>query len=430
MILAEKLSQKLHNLRSKQEIKDFFIFFDEYRNFGINFSNGNISSIDSPNHLCENSEGNFLIVWNDEHISKGKINSEAINNFEDFLNYTKATKVPHPQEVFIPERGIYPMVITYSKPLADMIDIPEYLLKIADVTGELDKMVKSKIGSSKITVKEGVRYAYSSRDLDEYYPYTQFSLTKQIADKIKWKIQTSDIFPMLKFQELFSFMGDTYNFIKSSDEYTAKKNENLTVILPPNIFQQLFNEQVIENLNAEKVLKNNSPFSQNDFNTKAKHFGTLSISYDPLINHRVGTYKFTSYGLKPQRNYFIKFGKLNSYISNSINYKQVEQALPSIEINNISNIKFEGIKKTSFNEIRRGKEPFIFAFNNISDRKVSYFTSLLYFKNALFMDGSNVARIDHFDIKVNLQELISSGRLELVEFTDGQLGCKISPEKS
>lgn len=427
MILAEKLSQKLHNLRSKGELKDFFIFFDEYRNYGINFKDGSISSIDSPNHFCENSEGNFTIVWDDEHISKGKVNSESINNFDEFLNFAKASKIDYTAPVFIPERGIYPMVITYSKPLADMIDIPEYLLKIADVTGELDKMVGSEFGASSLSVKEGIRYAYSSRDLDEYYPYTQFNFSKSIGDKISWKIQTSDIYPMLKFQEVFSFIGDTYNFINSSDETSVNSDQQYSVILTPSTFRRLFQEQIIDNLKAENVLKHNSCFKVEDFANKGKVLGSLSLSYDPLLNHKVGTYKFTRFGLKPQKEYFVKFGKLQNMLSNHLNYSLAGHKIPTIEVVDISNIKFEGIKRVSFTEIRRSRENYIFSFNEVSHQKNSYSGTVLYFKNALYFEGGKTFKIEHFDMKVDLVSLIGKGQVELVDFVDGQIGCRIFP---
>lgn len=424
MIQAEKLSQKLHNLRSKKEIKDFFIYFDEFRNFEINCTKGAISSHHAPSHLSENNEGTYVIVWNDDSISKGKMNSDSINSFDDFITNIKTTKIPYSEPVYIPERGIYPMVITYSKALADMIEVPEYLYKISDITVELDKMVQNNKGTSQIIVREGTRHAYSSKDLDEYYPYTQFSLKKTLGD-ISWELSTSDIFPLVRFQEILSFFGDIYNL--TTEAKVKKVKTNIPVVLCPNIFNRLFQDQVINNLKAETILRGHSKFSLTDIENKLKCLGTLSLSYDPLLNHKLGTYRFTSYGVKPQRQYFIKFGKLNSVISDNFNYSLVNHSIPSIEVQSISNLKFEGIKKKSFEEVKRETESFVFAFNQKNYRKISNTRSDILTKNSLVFNNNKVSLLDPFDMSVDLLDLISQGKLEMIEFVDGQLGCKINP---
>ncbi len=426
MILAEKLSQKLNNLKSKNEINDYFIFFDEYRSLELTMKDKKLSSHDLPTNYTENSDGKYLIVWDDEYLSSGVVNTSSVNDFEEFISVAEKSKVRYDAPVFIPERGIYPMIITYSKPLADMIDIPEYLLKLTDLTEELDTMVASDKGTSIITVRDGIRYAYSSRFLDEYYTYTKFSLEKKFDDLFTWYIEGSDIFSIAKFQEVFSFFGDIYNGLKSSKAATLKKSETVDLILSPLVFRRLFTQQVLDNISGEHMIKNQSVFKPENFKDKLKCFNTFSLSYDPLLGHKLGTYRFTSYGLKPQRQYFIKFGKLDTPITNSINFSKVGQSAPSMEIGSFGNLKFEGIKKRTYNEIVKSMEPVVFGVNDSCLAPKNKTNTSVHFRHALKISKNKYQKLENLTFSVNLIDYIRKGDVELVEFPDGQLGCKIN----
>lgn len=425
MILAEKLAQKLHNLKSKGELRDFFIFFDENRTLELNTRNSFISPKEDPNHYSENTYGNYMIIWNSDEISHGSINSESINDFEDFFAMVKTTKIPQRSDIFIPKRGIYPMVMTYSKQLADMIDIPEYLLRISDLTNELDQMLKVH-GESNIIVQEGTRYAYSSEDLDECYPYTRFNIHKAIEDDLLWNTNHSEIPSMVKLQELFSFLGDTHNMLDHSTKSSIKKGDINSILLCPSIFKKLFTHQIIENLKISNILTGGSCFTTEDIAANTKFLGTVSISYDPLINHKPGTYKFTTFGMKPQKQYLVKFGKINQPISNSLNCFIATKGIPSIEVSDISNVKFEGIKKKTFDELKKSGESFLFCLKDANYQRTSSTTSHIYLSDSLIVNRSKVQRIENFSTTIDLIDLCSLGRVELVEYVDGQVGCKIN----
>jgi hypothetical protein len=424
MILAEKLSQKLNNLKSKKEIQDFFIFFDEFRNLDIINHDGSISTKENPTHYVENSEGYYLIVWDNEYLSTGQVNTTSVNDFDDFITHAQKTKRLYDSKVFVPERGIYPMVITYSKSLADMIDIPEYLLKLSDLTHELDKMIHAEHGSSYIKVRDGVRYAYSSRFLDEYYSYSRFSLDKSIGDLISWHIESSDVFPIVKFQEVFSFIGDLYNLLQTSatKELPSGKAD---IILSPALFQKLFKEQILDNIKGQHLLNGTSCFKPEHFEEKLKCLNTLSVSYDPLLNQKIGTYRFTDFGLKPKKQYFIKYGKLDTPITDNINYSKLGYDLPTMDITGFANIKIEGLKKKSFNESRKSNVPVFFCINDATSSKIDFTHSSFYFSHSLLYDKNKTYKVNDLSFQLNLIDLIRNNQVELVEFVDGQIGCKV-----
>jgi predicted Zn-dependent protease len=425
MILAEKLAQKLNNLKSKNEIQDFFVSFDEKRSLALHSEQGGISKLETPTHYSEYSSGIYLIIWDEKTYSEGSVTNTSILCFDDFIKNARKVAREFESEIYIPERGIYPMVRTYSKALADMIDVPEYILKLADILDELDKMVKCKNGYSEITLEEGTKYIYSSKSLEEYYPYTDFKVTKTFKDKFSWTLQIADVFSIYKFQELLSFIGDIYNIL-TENNYKKLEKKEYDVVLPPNLFQSLFNTQVIENINGDSVLNNRSIFKKADFQSRAKVLGTLSLSYDPLQTLKRGSYRFTSYGVKPAKQYFIKFGKLDTPILNNLNYSALGYKMPTIELVDFDNLKFEGVKKKTFADFKKNNSQFLYipdvthiVQKNLSKHKILSKNSVLFEDGKAFSSGKLTFEIDLIDI-------IKNGKLEIIEFIDGQLGCKIT----
>ncbi len=428
MILAEKFSQKLNNLKSKNEIKDFFIFFDEFRSLKLKVSHGAIGKNTHPTHYNEMSEGEYIIVWDTERVSTGKITTSSVGTFDEFINSARKTARKISSQVFIPERGIYPMVRTYSKALADMIDVPEYIFKLADILDEIDKMVGFKSGEGDLEIREGTRYAFSSRNVDEYFPYTTFHLRKVFKNHFAWEYNASEIPSIINFQELFSFLGDIYNFqAKSAPKILDKKEYN--IILTPKVFSKLFSEQILVNLNGDSLIQNKSSFSLVDFISRKKLLGSFSLSYDPLLNQKKGSYKFTNFGLKPQKQYFIKFGKLETPILNNINFSQLGFKTPTINIIDISNCKFEGLKKRTFNDIRRSEVEAIYLPDTLIIKKKNKTMHNIVAPSSILFSGSKAYSTKKVSVDIDLIELISKSKVELIEFIDGQLGIKVNSVK-
>lgn len=425
MILAEKISQKLSHLQSKNEIADYFLYFEESRGLRFRVEHGAIGKHTHPTHYNEYSEGNFVIVWNNNSISKGEISSTSISNFDEFISNAQKTANKVKGIPFIPERGIYPMVRAYSKTLADMVDVPEYILKLADILQELDKMLGIKEGYAEIDFSDGTRYAYSSRKLDEYYPYTLFNLTKVFKNNFRWYLNTADIFSINKFEELFSFLGNTYNLLNTSTHKSLKSGK-YDLIIPPHLFKNIFEEQVLKQLEGKLISQNRSIFTKLNFDQKLKCIGSLSLSYDPLLNLKPGSYKFTDFGLRPQKQYFIKFGKLDMPILENLSYSELGYKVPTMQIKDFGNLKFEGLKKKTFADSVKSDEETLYMPDLLRITKKSPINFSIYGGKAIVFDskgnGKNTGKL-HFHI--NLYELIKSNSVELVEFVDGQLGLKI-----
>jgi predicted Zn-dependent protease len=425
MTHAEKLAQKLSNLKSKSKIKDYFIFFDESRSLEIVTLEGGISKKSHPTHYSELSSGTYFIVWDSRSYSYGEITTSFVNMFDDLIDEIKKNALPLYDSPYIPSKGIYPMIRAYSKALADMIDVPEYLLKLTDILDEMFNMVKCVEGKAEIVARDGNRYAYSSMSMDENYAYTTFDMTIDFGNHLHWKTELAEVFSISQFQEFFSFLADTYNnLILSKAE--SKKVKSASIILTPMDFQRIFKEQIIDNINGEEILDGTSIFSKEHFFSKAKVLGTFSMSYDPLINSKRGTYRFSKSGVKPEREYFIKFGKLESPITNNVNYSLFSQTKPSISIEHFGNLKFEGIKKQNIQSLlKQNQTIFITKLKKIIQK--THTTHKIIADNALsYNDGKSLRINTNFSIDINLYDKIGQGKAELVEFPDGQLGLMVA----
>ncbi len=75
------------------------------------------------------------------------------------------------------------------------------------------------------------------------------------------------------------------NGLVCSEKGTIKGLPTFDLLLSPQIFKDIFNAQILQNLSGDLVLKNQSCFSNEDFIQKQKVFGTMSLSYDPLVNY-------------------------------------------------------------------------------------------------------------------------------------------------
>ncbi len=377
MIIAEKLAQKFNNLKSKNEILDYFLFFNESRSLTLKVDNHAISTYKNPTHYSENNTGYYTIIWKDGYFSHGEISNTDLNNFEEFVKNARQTSRTLKNSIFIPERGIYPIVRSYSKTLADLIDLPEYVLKVTDLLAELDQMLGCMNGYAEIEIIDGAKYAYSSRYLDESYAYSIFRLNKVFKNKFAWTIETSDIYSIDKFQEIFSFLGDLYNLIDTNKPQYLK-NGKYHLIIPPRIFQHIFEEQILQNISGKNILQGRSILKIEHFQQKSKVLGTLSLSYDPLINLKPGSYKFTTFGLKPIKQYFIKFGKLDTPILDAFTYSQLNYKLPTVDIQNISNLKFEGLKRRTFTEAVKDSKTVIYMPDIIRSTNKSRISNLIF----------------------------------------------------
>jgi predicted Zn-dependent protease len=422
MNLAEKFSQKLNNLKSKKDIADFFIYFDEARSLSIKTQEGAVGEKNHPTSYKELTDGTFLIIWPDKRISTGTISTSSSGSFDEFINNAKKSARQVNAEVFIPERGIYPMVRTYSKVVADMIDLPEYLLKLTDILDEMDKMIQAD-GKAEILILDGSRFGYSSRNLDEYFPYTKFVLKKIFEGYFTWIYTSPDILSIYSFQELFSFLGDIYNIQKTKP--VKLKSGKFNLVIQPKTFNQLFDEQILDNINGKNVIEGLSIFNSDDFKTRKKAYGSMSISYDPLLNQKLGSYKFTRSGLKPQKQYFIKFGKLETPILDNLNFSELGYKCPSMSIDDFSNIKIEGLRKKTFDDLRKESESYIFAPDFAKCIKKNKHKHKLFSTIAVNYENGKGQSTGKFAVEIDLSEIISNGDAELIEFIDGQIGLLI-----
>jgi hypothetical protein len=428
MILAEKIYQKFINIKSKKLIKDFYIYFEEKKSFEINVKEGYISHKDSPCKVHETFKSKYYIVWPDDMVSSGNLSSFALSNFEDFYQHAMLTKIHTAHLPYIPSRSIYPLAMTYSKPLADLIDIPEYFMKVSDVITELQNNIKNLDIKTKIKITEGTRYIYSSKHIDENYIYSDFRLINKCDNNKIWDLNTTEIMPLSQVDEILTSIGDISAAISEKKEYKSKsKQEEHNILLTPIAFKKLVNHKIIQHLNSRNIIANRSRFKLSNFLNQDKIFKKFTLSYDPTMRYKPGTCKFNVFGVKPAKAYLIKDGKLLSpFFTDPYSYTIFNKKEPAPHYYSFSNLSFETLPTTSLNHLRkRGIQ--LTEIYNIHQSKNS---GELYSDDFLtYEDGKLVCYKKNIDFNFDLIDLIEQEKVELVQFNNYEVGCVLKSVK-
>ena len=432
MVLVRRVSQKFSHLKSRNAIVDFFVSFDESRSLEIKREGHdlNLNGLETPIRYREKSIGNCTVIWPENKFSKGMITVTDTEEFENYIKNAKKNRNNYSQ-IYTPAKTMFPIVRANSKVVSDNVDNPEYVLKITKLFKELDQSLKLPKISDRIKLIDSVKSAYFSNGLDLSYLFTKVQIEKNFWPYFVWKYESVEIPSLIKIQEVLSFFADIYNILKKEDNATSRDfNSNpIDVVIPPHLFKKIFNELVLVNLDGENVLNGTSIFSREDFYQKAKKFGIISISYDPLMSLKLGTYSFTDFGLAPDKQYFVKFGRLQQPILNDVNFAQLGYTSPTVQVKDIENVKIDGIPKTLFNSIRNlqhGDILFVPDFDHVhylSKEKI-----LIFSRNAAYLSQNikKTSSVKNVLFEINLTEKLSKREIELVEFIDGKVGLKIN----
>lgn len=427
MIVAEKLYQKFANAKSKGIILEFIVYFDESKYIDITISNG---AINNESKYNDEFIGNYYVLWKSGRISYGKISSYALNNFEDFLNHSQKASLQSPQSMYVPERSIYPITLTFSKPLSDILTIPEYFLKIADTFAELQTQLTSSKYKILMQIQEGQRHIYSSQNLDEAYAYTLFRLRIKNHKKTIANLTASELISLNNFDAILTEYGDiitgTDTFLHSgksgvisSKEMKAIKN----IILTPSVFESLLKEQLEDNINAENILRGISKFSTEDVINKKQLYKNLQIEYDPTINYYPGTYKFGNSGEKPHNVAIFHKGRLENPESNIFNYKSIGMSQPTFSINNYMNLRFPNLEtiqiQKAYNRGNFLKVPYLSPTSTKEKYNIEH--GIVYNEDRKF----TVTGVNNI-IKLDLLKEMDDGNVTLVQFNKYEVGCLIS----
>lgn len=425
MALIDKIPQKFLHLKSKRLIENFFLSFEEQREINLTQKLSRLGTNLDPLKYIEKTKGSYLIKWNNNQYSKGNITVSDTEEMSNFVDNAKKNENIH-REIYFPTRSVYPIVRAYSKKTADYIDNPDFLFNLSELFNELDYTVKSEPTEAIIKVIDGTKYAFCGDNYDFNYVYTKFYLKKNFGNIFSWEYKAVEAPSKPQIEEMLSFFGNIVNLIKTRNVKKTKGNALFDLFIPPYFFERIFTKTVLDQIKGDNVYRNLSTYSKEDFRNKKRILGFVSISYDPLINLKLGTYSFTNFGLIAQRQYFVKAGRLETPILNELNYKDLGFDIPTVEITNFENIKIEGLKKSIFKNIRNIDQEFIY----ITDIKAVKFitpTKILLIPDTclLMTDYNKICKLENFTFEFDLIESIANRNLELIEFIDGKIGARL-----
>lgn len=424
MALIDKVPQKFLHLKSKGIITNFFITLSEERRIELFQTSRSLAKENEPIKYTEKATGNYLVTWNDNTYSKGKFTVSDIEEMSFFVENSRKSAKQYSQ-IYFPNKTIYPIVRAYSKKTSDYIDSPDFLFKLSNLFNELDDTTKNTNSNAHIQVIDCTKYAFSANNPSEEYTYSKFIIRKNFLDLFFWEYQTIEAPSQPQLIDILSFFGDVLNLIQTKKSIKLKK-DTVDLFIPPHVFEKLFSKCLLDQINGDRIIQNLSKFNLDDLKNKKRILGLVSISYDPLINLKLGTYSFTSFGLKAQKQYFIKAGRVELPILNEINYAKLGFTTPTMEFINFENVKIEGLSKFNFKNLRSIDSEFIYITNIKSVKFLTSTELAIISNNSLFMtDYKKICKLDTFIFKFDLLDCISNRQIELIEFVDGKIGARL-----
>lgn len=435
MIVAEKLYQKFSNYTSKGEIDAFFLHFTENKVAKISVEDGKITS---KSKFEDSFIGNYHLMWKNKTFSKGKISSFALNNFEEFVNNARINAYACTKSFYIPQRTIYPIVQTFSKPVSDFISIPEYFLKVADNFAELQAHLQTAKCKLEIILEDGTKYAYSNFELDDNYSYTLFNLNIYLDNKKICNLKTADLMSLDQFDFNFTYYGDLiveydrYITLKSQSKKLEKKNTNKIepskndlVLINPIIFEKLINTQLISQITAKNIIFGLSTFTSEDILDKKVLFKGLNVIYDSSQKLKAGSYKFGKNGEKSGEKYIFKNGVLVTPLVDLFQYKKFGLAKSEISYQHYTNLIFPNLKSKKISEIYRSANFLeLFLPKKLMNDLISY-------KNEFFLAKDNngkfilVENKSDTTLKLDLFKLLLNKNTTLIKYDKFEYGVLV-----
>lgn len=424
MNLTEKLAQKLQNLLSKKQIVDYVLYNDEY--YKVRFDN----KIDKNHHLNnpieieENSRGLYTIVWNEHEYSEGEVDHTYLNKIDEWIEtaYENRLTLENNEKIFIPSKNLYPLVICNDRQLSNSIYEPEYLFKIIKLIEETAKILNIRIDYN-LEVVDGTRYLYSSRGITEEFIYTKFDLKIVIPQIINWSYTISYQPSLKEISELLSFIGNYYDLYKKSKEVKTLNLQDRYVVFGPQATEEILTTFFLSNFSSERIVLDKSIYKVQDFLEKKKLFGRASIAYDPQLKQQPGSYRFTSYGTVAEKQYIIKFGKLNVPFGDNKNYLKYGLNTPTVEFIHFNNLTFEGIKNQSIINFSNPNFVYCFCLSGMKNKNGRIFRLII--NNALYTNSRNTNKIQILDLEIDLAKKFENSEIEFYTTHTKQRGMII-----
>jgi PmbA protein len=313
MEFSEKLAELLTAYQKNDpELSDWRFDLYEARGLEVGMKNNRIGGPYSAPSYKRSVSGELYLIWKDQRFSSAKLDSQAIENFGDYIPLWKAAAYHDPDGVglYHPER--LPEIELFDPAVEQIVDrevntpfqLLETGLKSLAAAGfdKIDGKARCFVSQRSLVNSGGLRVSYSQSPVDFY-----FEVNNSYGESYQEKHWPEEV----RINRVIDNTARVGNLL--GKPAPARPGGTMRLIFPPDVFEAFLSQFLLANLFGSLVMNRQSRFSLSDFRERRPVMNPdLSLEVNTLLPWRAFSYICTSEGVPGGRIELITDGRLNT----------------------------------------------------------------------------------------------------------------------
>ncbi len=315
--LAEQLAAILEAYQIKDpELIDWRFDLHETRGIEIGLKNSRIGGPYSAPSYKRSISGEIFLYWRNKRYSSAKLDSQAVSNFQDYMNNWKTAAYYDPDGVGVYKPSEIPEVNLADPILVNIIDHDNNrpFTILHDGLQNLAAAGFHKI-DGKIRCYQNQRCLRNSAGLNLSYPQTPFEFYFEVNNSYGEAFQEKYWPTKEKVQTTIDNTARIGKLLENEMKTTF--SGKMRLLFPPGVFEAFLSQFLIANLYGSLVINRQSRFSLADFTNQVQVLRPdLSITVNTLEPLRSFSYRCTTEGIPGGIIDLIQHGSLKTPILN------------------------------------------------------------------------------------------------------------------
>jgi PmbA protein len=293
------------------EIAEYRINLTQFQTLGIGIRDNDVGSVYSPFSFRQSTNGEFLVQWTDQRLSRGKLNSNSLAMIDRLLAIARQSAYVDPDAAqFLGPQTIKDVPIFADEVQALFDTRAGYLL---DVIAELQA-----IGQRyRVTTLDGgagggvgQNWLRTSQGLQLDTPGTVFNYSASFDGMIGQERSQPTIAPIDEIATEIDRVGSYFEHLARPATSPMRDGTRL-VIFHPDVAYSMFNHYIWSNLSGAAVYHGRSPLKIDDFQSRRCVFRPdLNVTVDPWKPLSPGSFRYTPEGVPSAPTVYIERGCL------------------------------------------------------------------------------------------------------------------------
>jgi PmbA protein len=291
------------------------VFVTEQRQISVGTRDGATASVHTPARLSESAGARYLVVWEDGKVSRGSLERRQLtHDAADAVRRARLSAYDDPDAARVLGPATFPEVVVHDARVARLVDgeIGVFARRLAAVRERVERG-GFRIWSGTMSAAESRSRILSSRGLDVESPET--SVGWHTSFEGEWGDGQSARTPddETEFARRLDRLVETVRCLKRPVPPMAPGVH--PVILHPHVVDKLVFGTLLHNLDGSTVAHGEGFFKRGEFGSgRALLREDLTLTLDPLLPLRSGSYRFTPEGVPAARCTYIRNGTLETPI--------------------------------------------------------------------------------------------------------------------